>query len=109
MPDEEQLRGYAVTLVARTTNEHHLQPPIELPDGITATVDGPEVLLTIPVHAPDARTALATAFVALFAASLVITHYQRGKAIEPSGGTVTSANGSVSVTFEVPRRTRHLA
>jgi len=61
MPDEEQLRGYAVTLVARTTNEHHLQPPIELPDGITATVDGPEVLLTIPVHAPDARTALATA------------------------------------------------
>jgi len=53
--------------------------------------------------------ALVMLVVALFAASLVITHYQRGKAIEPSGVTVTSANGSVSVTFEVPRRTRHLA
>jgi hypothetical protein len=29
--------------------------------GLTASVDGPEVLLTIPVRAPDARTALATA------------------------------------------------
>ncbi len=47
--------------------------------------------------------------VALVAASLVITHYLRGKAIEQSGETVTSANGSVSVTFgpgEVDRRTR---
>jgi hypothetical protein len=46
--------------------------------------------------------------VALVAASLVITHYLRGKAIEQSGETVTSANGSVSVTFgpgEVDRRT----
>jgi len=47
--------------------------------------------------------------VALVAAGLVITHYLHGKAIEPSGGTVTSADGSVSVTFgpgEVNRRTR---
>jgi hypothetical protein len=58
---DEPLRGYAVTLVARTTNEHHLQPPVELPEDITTCVDGPEVLLTIPVRAPDARTALATA------------------------------------------------
>ncbi|MGH3888675.1 MAG: helix-turn-helix domain-containing protein [Pseudonocardiaceae bacterium] len=26
MHDDEPLRGYAVTLVARTTNEHYLQP-----------------------------------------------------------------------------------
>jgi hypothetical protein len=25
--------GYAVTLVIRSSNEHHLQPPLELPDG----------------------------------------------------------------------------
>lgn len=61
MHDDEPLRGYEVTLVARTTNEHHLQPPVELPEGIAARVDGPEVLLTIPLRVPDARTALATA------------------------------------------------
>jgi hypothetical protein len=44
--------GYAVTLVIRSSNEHHLQPPLELPDGIQAVVGGPEVVLTVPVRAP---------------------------------------------------------
>ncbi|MGH3832614.1 MAG: hypothetical protein ACRDRS_19600 [Pseudonocardiaceae bacterium] len=59
--DDDQRRGYEVILVARTTNEHYLQPLVELPEGITATVEGSEVLLTIPVRAPDARTALVVA------------------------------------------------
>lgn len=54
-------RGYAVTLVVRTSNDHHLQPPLELPEGITAEIGGPEVVLTVPVRGPDASTALATA------------------------------------------------
>jgi hypothetical protein len=53
--------GYAVTLVIRSSNEHHLQPPLELPDGIQAVVDGPEVVLTVPVRAPNAASALAAA------------------------------------------------
>jgi hypothetical protein len=53
--------GYAVTLVIRSSNEHHLQPPLELPDGIQAVVDGPEVVLTVPVRAPNAASALAVA------------------------------------------------
>lgn len=53
--------GYAVTLVIRSSNEHHLQPPLELPDGIQAVVDGPEVALTVPVRAPNAASALAAA------------------------------------------------
>jgi hypothetical protein len=54
-------RGYAVTLVARTTNDHHLHPPLDLPEGITATIDGPEILLTVPIVASDAKAALAVA------------------------------------------------
>jgi hypothetical protein len=50
-----------VTLVLRSSNGHHLKPPLALPDGITADVAGPEVVLTLPVRAPDAATALATA------------------------------------------------
>lgn len=51
--------GYAVTLVIRSSNEHHLQPPLELPDEIQAVVDGREVVLTVPVRAPNAASALA--------------------------------------------------
>jgi hypothetical protein len=54
-------RAYAVTLVIRSSNDHHLQPPLELTDGITAEVDGPEVVLTVPVRANDATSALAVA------------------------------------------------
>ncbi len=54
-------RGYAVTLVIRSSNDHHLQPPLELPDGIQAVVDGPEVVLTVPVRAPSAASALTAA------------------------------------------------
>jgi hypothetical protein len=61
VPAETLDCGYAVTLVVRTSNDHHLQPPLKLPEGITAEIDGPEVLLTVPVRAPDARTALVAA------------------------------------------------
>ncbi|QRP48860.1 hypothetical protein [Amycolatopsis sp. FDAARGOS 1241] len=54
-------RGYAVTLIIRASNDHHLPPPLDLPEGITATVDGPEVVLEVPVRAPDATTALGAA------------------------------------------------
>ncbi|MEU8639117.1 hypothetical protein AB0C38_43580 [Amycolatopsis sp. NPDC048633] len=54
-------RSYVVTLVIRTTNDHHLQPPLELPEGITATIDEAEVVLEVPARAPDASTALRTA------------------------------------------------
>jgi hypothetical protein len=50
-----------VTLVIRSSNDHHLRPPLELPDGIQAVVDGPEVVLTVPVRAPNAASALAAA------------------------------------------------
>jgi hypothetical protein len=53
--------GYAVRLVIRSSNERHLQPPLELPDGIQAVVDGSEVVLTVPVRAPNAASALAAA------------------------------------------------
>ena len=53
--------GYAVTLVIRSSKERHRQPPLELPDGIQAVVDGSEVVLTVPVRAPNATSALAAA------------------------------------------------
>lgn len=61
LPGETLHRGYVVTLIARTSNDHHLQPPLELPEGITAAIDGPEVTLTVPVRAPNSGTALSTA------------------------------------------------
>lgn len=59
-------RGYAVTLVLRSSKGRHLQPPLELPDGITADVTGPEIVLTLPVCAPEAAIALATARSTIF-------------------------------------------
>lgn len=61
MRDVVAVRGYAVTLVARTSNDHHLQPPLVLPVGIVAEIDGPEVVLTVPICAADARSAVEAA------------------------------------------------
>jgi hypothetical protein len=60
-PVEAWDRGYVVTLVICATNDHYLQPPLELPEGIAATVDGAEVVLEVPVRAPDATAALRVA------------------------------------------------
>ena len=54
-------RGYEVRLTARTTNDHHLEPPLELPEGIKAEIEGSEIVFSVPVRARDARTALADA------------------------------------------------
>jgi hypothetical protein len=60
-PVRSSARGYLVTLVLRTANDHLLQPPLELPDGVEAEIDGPEIVLRVPIRAPDAATALGSA------------------------------------------------
>jgi hypothetical protein len=57
----DQLRGYEVTLVTRNPKDDELAPPLELPEGITATIEGPEIVFVVPVRAYDARSALAQA------------------------------------------------
>jgi hypothetical protein len=55
------MAAYEVTLVARTVNDHDLQPPIEAPPGVSIEVAGPEVIITVAVEAANARSALAEA------------------------------------------------